>query len=119
MQKQLSFPKDKVLEKLKDNKTKHVSAFELAMNEYWKALERELEKLLAKARAKKGDKHEFWVRLPVPKNHEQEYDTNIQMLEFSSDVEIVLTEEEFKQFIMDEWNWKADFTATVQNYSQG
>jgi len=116
MQKQLTFPKDKILEKLRENKKKHVNAYELAIQEYWKALEAKLEKLLDKARSRKGIKNDFWINLSVPHNHENEYNTNIQMLEFSSDIEIVLTEGEFKQFIMDEWEWKAEFNSTVASY---
>jgi hypothetical protein len=118
MQNQMSFPKDKVLEKLRTNKSKHVMEYSLAMKEYWKALENKLETLLEKARAHGGDQNDFYIRLSVPQNHEEQYDTNIEMLEMTSETEITLTEVEFRQFILDEWDWMGDFKATVACYAK-
>jgi len=118
MQNQLTFNKAQILEKLESNKKKHASDFKGAISEYWKALEEKLEKFLSLAKAKKGEKHDFFINLPVPKSYEDRYDTIIQMLEMSTDTEITLTEIEFRQFIMDEWDWKGDFAATVACYGK-
>jgi len=118
MQNQLSFPKDKVLEKLRTNKSKHVAEYDLAMKEYWKALESKLESMIERARSHKFDNNDFHIRLGVPQNHEEQYDTNIEMLEMTSETEITLTEVEFRQFIRDEWDWMGDFKATVASYGK-
>jgi hypothetical protein len=114
----MSFPKDKVLDKLRTNKAKHVAEYDLAMKEYWKALEGKLEAMLEKARTHRVDQDYVYIKLPIPQNHAEQYSTNIEMLEMTSEVKITLTEIEFRQVIRDEWDWMGDFKATVANYNK-
>lgn len=44
------------------------------------------------------------------------YDRAITMLEMSSDTIIEVTEEDFRNYVMDEWNWKDSFTISNRGY---
>jgi len=48
-----------------------------------------------------------------PKSYETEYDTAIGMVSMDVDVEVELTKQEYKQYVMDEWSWTSDFNTCV------
>lgn len=118
MQRQLKFKKEQILEKLKANKKQHALDYKEATEKYWVALVTRLNELLALATVKKGEKSDFYLALPAPKSYEDRYDTVIEMLSMTTDKEIELTEQEFRQLIMDEWDWKGDFAATIAHYGR-
>ncbi len=39
------------------------------------------------------------------------------MMEMCTSDEITVTEEQFKQYVLDEWTWAAGFNATKMRYS--
>ena len=52
-----------------------------------------------------------------PPEYLSAYDTAIQMLEWTSDPVITLTATEFRQFVMDEWDWLDTFLSSNSSYS--
>ena len=57
--------------------------------------------------------------LPVPQNHSKDYDQVIRMLELSVDGEISIRSDEFACYVMDDWDWKTDFTNVSNSYKVG
>lgn len=57
--------------------------------------------------------------LDAPRTHENEYEQAIQMLEWEKRPNIELTAGEFRNFVMDEWDWKQKFLVDNQFYTSG
>lgn len=106
--------KDDLLKKLEENKNKHRSVFESAMEGYERAAIAWLEANLQKVRS--GDHTRLYFTEPVPEDHTADYELTICMLQMSVDDEISLTDHEFEQYVMDSWGWKQQWTAAVSNY---
>jgi hypothetical protein len=56
--------------------------------------------------------------LKVPETHVKDYDQVIRMLELEVDETVKLQTDEFACFVMDDWDWKDSFSATVGAYSK-
>mgnify|MGYP001557586933 CR=1 FL=1 len=91
-----------VLDHLHENRENHVNEYKDALVGYRKDLIKALKKELKKVEAGKDYQA---VYMQAPENHEDDYDRSIQMLQMSQDAELELTEDEFRQYIMDEWSW--------------
>lgn len=98
------------------NRDRHVAQFEAAKIAFRKKLMDILKRALAKAR--KGKKVVLPIHLPVPVSYEKEYDRALGMLKMSSDSTVALTEEDYRQFVEDAWDWKHDFLANTVSYSK-
>lgn len=55
--------------------------------------------------------------LTVPVDYRSAYDTTIAMLEWSTDDNITLAADEFRQFVQDQWDWKDGFISSNAAYS--
>lgn len=106
--------KSELLETLKKNREQHANDYKETRAAYEVAFVDELKKMLNKA----VEKTEFvrTVDLVEPENHTREYDRNIRMLTMSVSETVVISEHEFSQFVLDEWNWKDRFTGTSEFY---
>jgi len=102
--------KKKLLTKLRENRAKHAHDYEEAVEEYWKALHKELGELVEKAGKRKGWQYE--IKADPPKDYTKEYDDAIELLEWEIADEVDLSNADFKRFIQDEWGWKKAFMAT-------
>lgn len=112
----LKFNKDKLLTIIKENRTKHRAIFEEAYDGFYKALVAQLDKMKEAALAKK--KISMYVGLTEPVDMTSEYDEVIQMLELTTDDSIVLDQRQFKNYILDEWNWKGQFITANSAYAR-
>lgn len=99
---------------LKANRITHKAEYEEAM-EGWRA---EAARLLKKALKdlKSTGKYEL-KHIPVPSEYLGSYDRAIAMLEMSVDDEIILTEEDFARYILDDWDWSRQFKVANSTYS--
>lgn len=61
--------------------------------------------------------HGITINLKVPKSREYDYDVAIKMAEMEVNDNIELTQSEFQCFVMDDWDWKDDFTNTTKLYN--
>ena len=52
----------------------------------------------------------------MPENHEDDFTRAIQMLEWEVGDEVMLAEDEFAQFVQDDWGWKQQFRTTGMAY---
>jgi hypothetical protein len=107
--------KEKLMSIVKDNRDKHRKVFLEAIEGYRKEAINLLEKMIEKL--KKGKTVNQYINLPVPEDHTPEYDRVIKMIELDTRGEITLGEEEFAQYVMDDWRWKREWVGTVSNYT--
>lgn len=113
--KSVSMNKSRLLEILRQNREMHIAEFTSAMIEYRKDLVAELEKRLEIAQS--GGDVEHFINLVVPMTHEKEYNTAIKMLEYDEREIVDLTNQEFQQYVEDEWSWKQAFAASTSYYN--
>ncbi|HET8688784.1 MAG TPA: hypothetical protein VFM18_19375 [Methanosarcina sp.] len=109
--------KKELLEILRANKEKHVTEFNEAVSDYKAGVAK-----LAKANLKlanSGDLDKFKQIRGVPNaptSYETSYSRAIRMLELSVEEVIEVGEHEFNQLVLDEWDWKHNFTTSNAFY---
>lgn len=104
-----------LLTKLKENREKHRAIFLEALEGYRKEAIRQLEAQLA--RAKSSKKFTVYINLTQPSDQTKDYDRAIGMLNMSLDTEIALSEQDYKNYVLDDWTWKSQFLASNSAYS--
>jgi hypothetical protein len=110
--------RDVLAEILKKNMKVHISDYENAYRAYVNVSMEELGS--AMGRLSKGEKvsmAEVASKLTPPVSHEDSYKIAIRMLELSTSKEVTITEREFTQYVMDEWNWSTSFKHLNSVYS--
>lgn len=116
-----------LLKAVKDNRVTHMNEWEEA-HATWKTRQvekmeefhRELEIAIAGANEAKELKwpvqSSFVLR--EPRNYKKQYDKTIRRLEMTVDTEMYLTLADFDRYVMDEWSWKNEFSATAAVYNK-
>jgi hypothetical protein len=107
--------KDKLLEILRENRARHRGVFEASLAGYRTAAEQLLTQSLAEMSA--GRTPELRILLSRPEDHTRDYDRIIRMLELDVDSEFVLDEEQFSNYVMDDWRWKRDWLRMSNRYA--
>lgn len=113
----LKYKRDVVLAKLQENREKHRLAYEDAMEGFKEAVVTELSEALELAKA--GKEYRLVLKQTKPAEYLKNYDRAIAMFSMSSQDEVELTENEFTQYVMDNWNWSMSFTDTARTYGKG
>jgi hypothetical protein len=108
--------KAKLITTLEENRTKHRKIFEEACEGYQKAVIKELEAQLK--RAKEGIRRSMLISIPAPVDQTKEYDRAIGMLKMSVDTEVLLSERDYQCYVLDDWDWKQKFLTSSRPYSQ-
>ena len=103
-----------LLEILKKNREQHKSVVLTALAGYRADAIAELERSLDNA--KRGKRVVLGLSLIEPMDQTREYDRAIRMMEMSVDEQVELTERDFARYVMDEWEWSAQFSATNTRY---
>lgn len=107
---------DRLLETLKENRDKHIAAYNEAMVGFREDAIAAMEKNLNDA--KMGGELLLYIHdIIKPVSYEDSYDTIIKMLEFSSESVVELTMQEFSQYVEDKWTWKQSFAETAAIYN--
>ena len=106
---------DALLLKLRDNRAKHAAVFNEARQGYIDKAQKALEVKMCELR--EGKVSRLYFDLKVPENHLSEYDTVIQMLEWSKDDTIEITMVDFGNFVEDKWQWQKDWLLSNVGYS--
>lgn len=111
----LKYPKQKILNVLRENREAHIKIVREAQKGYReKAIELFEEKLALLKASKAVDPN---IRMQVPVNHTDQFDQAIQMLEMSVGDEIELDMNQFQSFVMNKWQWQGQFLASNSMYS--
>jgi hypothetical protein len=58
----------------------------------------------------------MYISLPMPEDHTDDYERAIKMLDLDVREDIELTEQEFAQYVLDDWGWKDQWTTTNSAY---
>ena len=111
----VTIEKNNLLSAIRANREKHVKEFEETHAGYRVALVEELTKKLAEA--KEGKRVGQHIEAAEPASHVKDYDRVIRMIEMSTAAEIIITEQQFSQYVLDEWGWQAAFKAMSARYS--
>ena len=91
--------KANLLERIQENKAKHIEAYEKAVKAYKLEALEQLEKLTKKAND--GDL-DLKLDLVTPIDNSSDYDQIHELFEWEIEEEIELTQEEFRQYVQDE-----------------
>lgn len=106
--------KDALIEALEKNRSGHKVQFEEAHAGYRKALLETVGKMYDDA--KKGIEVQHFIQLDIPEDHTKDYDRVIGMLKMSVDSTVIITNQEYSQYVMDDWGWKEKFIGTSNAY---
>lgn len=116
MFREMTFKVEDLREIVEKNRDEHRKIFKEALIGYKEAAVNELEIMLERARVGKSA-FEVRLHLPLPRDHTREYNAVIEMLRLTSDAEILLNQQEFTQYVMDDWDWMRDFLVSNSAYS--
>lgn len=107
---------------LKTNRAKHEAEYKLAVIEYRKACKKQLENYLAKIKPEeakidlKNPVKTLYLTIQAPSCFLTEYDRASMMMGMTVDSIIELDENDFRRYVMDEWDWKSGFNASNSLY---
>jgi hypothetical protein len=112
---QVRVSKNDLRAKLVENRERHRGVFEEALAGFQKEAVRLLEEQAERAR--RGLRRNVYVHLECPEDHTSDYDRIIAMLDMEVDDEVVLTEQEFAQFVQDNWSWQQQWLTSSSRFS--
>ena len=98
---------------LTKNRAAHVERCEAATAAYWKALAAMLGTALARAQAHQDPEIKH---LSEPESHAGDYDRVLGMLAMARQETLELTEQQYSQYVLDEWDWRGRFEAISSSY---
>ena len=115
-----------LLEKVKANREKHIAEYHEAVDGYKAAALAEIDKGVQSLRRQVESLQDgemlrlagVHFSLAVPENHAKDYDQVIAMLEMSVDAELTVRSDEFACYVMDDWDWKDNFTSVSEMYKR-
>ncbi len=131
MMKTVNVLREKLIQTVTENRTKHIADYQDALVVYRQLLADTLKQnsatyarnaRLAKEAVSTGTTLEFTElkslkSIPVmPVSYESAYDKALAMLTFSADEVIELDSTVFNQLVLDEWQWKHQFETTTAFY---
>lgn len=102
--KTITVKKEELLDKLRQNRDEHLDIFLKAQEKYRELVIEQLYIALEKARS--GKEIITFIALQEPINQSKDYNRVISMLEMSVDDHITLSETEFSQYVLNDWQWK-------------
>lgn len=111
----ITIKKDELLTAIQTNREQHKKDYDEAMVGFRSASIVAMEKNLAQAR--EGGEVKLGIGLTTPTEHTKDYDRVIRMLTMSTADEIMISEAQFTQYVMDDWNWKAAFVGLTAAYN--
>lgn len=105
----------KLLEIVQANRAKHKEIVDESLTEYRKQAIAELDRAIEAARSGK----KIWrvLSLVESQDHTRDYDRAIRSLELEINPNVEVSDEYFKCLVMDDWSWKAQFSASNRFYT--
>ena len=108
-----------LIDKLEENKTKHVKEFEDTLEGWRQDVYDELCKATELFRVgTDGDDRSVKHIFNKPASYEKEYDLAIQMAYASVELEVELSQREFDQYFNDNWDWSHSFKTSTSLYNK-
>lgn len=116
----VTIKKTDLLDAVRKNRDTHEKEYLAAREGYRETVIKRLEVTLEGVRAGGSfDLAEFHALASKPTSHTKDYDRVIRMMEMSTADEVTVSETQFSCYVLDEWNWKAQFALTNATYSKG
>lgn len=112
--KTITVSKSELLGHLRTNREVHIEEYNLALIAYRNTLTSAFKIAYKKAMAGEDVPHEVNVERPL--SYKNSYDTAIAQLEWHTGDVIELDQNEFKQYVLDDWHWKLAFVASTNLY---
>lgn len=109
--------KEILLEKLRANRGAHRAIFEEACAGYRAKAIALLDQQLQLAKDGKHFSFAAFYQLNQPADQTKDYDRAIGMLEMDTGDHTELTEQDYRHYILDDWDWKMDFLVNNSLYS--
>lgn len=100
---------------LTENRKKHKADFETACKGYREYMVTELERAVIRLKAGENVELRFDYDKP-PEDHSEEYDVALKMMEMSVEQTIELSDQEFRQLILDDWQWRRTWDMANMKY---
>lgn len=113
----VSISKTKLIDRLRENRAQHIKFYLEAKENYSAKVAKELKSVLKLVTSEAPFNLDFVSQLIVPRSFEQSYNDAINMLEYDNRDNIVLSQSEFTQYVLDRWNWASTFTGTSSRYT--
>lgn len=113
--KPITVDKTWLIEKMADNRAKHRAVFDAALEGYRKEAMEELNAHIADLNAGRAPK--ITINLIRPSDHTQDYDRVIGMLKVHQGETYELTEQDYAQYVDDDWQWKRQWVAMSNSYA--
>jgi len=110
----INVDKTRLRDALRKNRAQHGAAYEQAKAGYIKVTTQQIEQYLT--RLANGELLERAFLPAPPDDHTSDYDDAIEMMQWSKDDVIELTQGQFKQYVMDDWGWKDTWLASNTEY---
>jgi len=109
----------KLLLALRANQQKHKAEYETAQRGYREALMGKLRAMLEELELGKQIHLSELGELPKPRSYADEYERVIRMLDMQVSDVVTISEVQFRHYVMDDWEWRHDFTASSAPYKLG
>jgi len=117
--KDVQVSKTTVIERMRANMETHTATYEAALERYRQRQIDLINEALDKAKRHRDVDRFFLNRLPVPENHTDDYRIALEMLELDERETVTLSQNDFKRYYLDEWEWHASFAANTTSYVVG
>ena len=110
----ITVPKEKLVERLRENRGQHEREFKEALEGYKARLVFVLTRKLEAAKRREEVDHR--IDLVVPISHRADYDRALAMLEWEQKDALDLTQDEFDAFVLDHWGCQGEFKRVHASY---
>ncbi len=105
--KKVKVDKYKLIGIIKGNRDKHTKEYDEACEEYVTAALKLLEDTAATIRQDNAVVP-LHFNLPVPQDHQSDYDNALKLLDMRCDDDITLEGSDVQRLLLDEWSWQGD-----------
>ena len=106
-----------LLGKLRANKEIHEKDYAELQEAYLDACEMKAKELIDATEARNFNlSSSFWERPQKPSCHIEDYEVAIGMFEMEVNDEVVITQSEFEQYVLDKWTWARSFALSKTAY---
>lgn len=103
-----------LIDTLKTNAENHKKMYAESVAGWRQEAERKIKSLLDKL----ASPMDISISLPAPKDYSDVYDTALKMLAWTTDEEITLDADSFRNLVMDEWDWSKAWVFSNARYSE-
>lgn len=107
-----------LIENLKSNYSQHIDEYEEAIDGWKKKQIEDAMKVIAAVEQDFLDEASFPHNVK-PESHGRDYERAIGMLEMHTDKTIELSEDEYRRYIEDDWDWSHHFKVVGATYGVG